>query len=127
VDPDDRALSARHAGCPKASMRMRLLVPVLLLSAACTSMGEQRARRGMAGAKEREAFLPMIPEEQAREAMPPFGGRAIPHLARVAAWMPKTWAAEMAAWGALGKEGTLDRKLLSQVFYVVSSSNDCFY
>jgi hypothetical protein len=109
------------------SMNLRALLPILLLPIGCASTGEQRARHGIASAKEREPHLSMVSEEAAREAMPGFGGRAIPHLARVAALMPKTWSAEMAAWGALGAEGTLDRRLLSEVFYVVSSTNDCFY
>jgi hypothetical protein len=41
--------------------------------------------------------------------------------------MPKTFGAEMAAWAALGMEGTIDRRLMSEVFYVVSDANDCFY
>jgi alkylhydroperoxidase family enzyme len=69
----------------------------------------------------------MRSEKEARAAMPGFRGRRAPHLARVAAHMPKTFKAEMEAWAALGKEGTLDRRLLSEVFYVVSSANDCFY
>jgi len=108
-------------------MKLRVVVPVLLLAAGCASVGEQRARDGMAAVTERKAHVTMLPEPDARKAMPGFGGRAVPNLGRVAALMPKTWSAEMAAWGALGKEGTLDRQLLSQVFYVVSSANDCFY
>jgi len=108
-------------------MTIRLLLPFLLLAVSCTSLREKRARDGMAAVKERDAFLPMVSEEEAREKLPEFGGRAMPHLARVAALMPKTWSAEMEAWGALGEEGTLDRKLLQEVFYVVSSANDCFY
>jgi alkylhydroperoxidase family enzyme len=109
---------------------MRTL-PVALLLAACASSRAPddagAARNGIEEAKLRESFLPMVPEKRAREAMGPFPGRRVPHLARVAAHMPKTFRAEMAAWGALGQEGTLDRRLLSEVFYVVSNANDCFY
>jgi hypothetical protein len=107
-------------------MRPLLLAP-LILAVSCTSMRESRARQGIAASKERDEFLPMVPEKEAREKLPEFGGRAIPNLARVAALMPETWTAEMEAWSALGKEGTLDRKLLQEVFYVVSRANDCFY
>jgi alkylhydroperoxidase family enzyme len=85
------------------------------------------AKRGIERVKEREPFLPMLPDADARKAMGGFRGRRAPNLARVAAHMPKTFAAEMAAWGALGREGTIDRRLMSEVFYVVSSANDCFY
>jgi alkylhydroperoxidase family enzyme len=103
----------------------------VLLLAACAAPrpphDRDEAKRGIERSKEREPFLPMVAEEDARKAMPGFRGRAAPNLARVAAHMPETFAAEMAAWGALGKEGTIDRRLMSEVFYVVSSANDCFY
>ena len=85
------------------------------------------ARSGIEEVRGRKAFLPMVPDAVARKTMPGYRGRRVPHLARVAAHMPVTWRAEMAAWQALGMEGTLDRRLLSEVFYVVSSANDCFY
>lgn len=111
---------------------MRTFLLALVAAAGCASSSPatrdpDAAKRGMEEAKKREPYLPMLSEKQAREAMPGFGGKHAPDLVKVAAHMPKTWAAEMAAWKALGEEGTIDRRLLSEVFYVVSSANDCFY
>ena len=110
---------------------MRTLLLALLAAAACASApvghDPDSAKRGLEATKEREAYLPMLPDKEAREAMGGFKGKHAPNLARVAAHMPKTFAAEMAAWGALQQEGTIDRQLLREVFYVVSSANDCFY
>ncbi len=110
---------------------MRNALPALLLVAACAAPGAPRdpdaGKEGIEKVKEREPFLPLLPDADAKKAMGGFPGRRAPNLARVAAHMPKTFAAEMAAWGALGQEGTIDRRLLSEVFYVVSSANDCFY
>jgi alkylhydroperoxidase family enzyme len=101
------------------------------LAAACAAPGAPRdpdaSKQGIERVKEREPFLPMLSDADARKAMGGFQGKRAPNLARVAAHMPKTFQAEMAAWGALGKEGTIDRRLMSEVFYVVSSANDCFY
>ncbi len=103
------------------------LIALLLATSCAASRGEVRTAAALEATRGREAFLPLVPEKKARATMPGYRGRAAPNLARVAAHMPKTWRAEMAAWEALGKEGTLDRRLLSEVFYVVSESNDCFY
>jgi len=110
---------------------MRTILPALFLAAACAAPqaphDPDSARQGLAETRERKPYLPMLSDKDARAAMGGFPGRRAPNLARVAAHMPKTFAAEMAAWGALGKEGTIDRRLMSEVFYVVSSANDCFY
>ena len=111
--------------------RMRSLLLALAVLAACAAPqaphDPDSAKRGIEETKERKPYLPMLSDKAAREAMGGFQGKRAPNLARVAAHMPKTFAAEMAAWGALGQEGTIDRRLLSEVFYVVSSANDCFY
>jgi len=110
---------------------MRIAILLLAVAAACAAPhaphDPDSAKRGIERTKEREAYLAMLPDKAAREAMGGFKGKRAPNLARVAAHMPKTFAAEMAAWGALGQEGTIDRRLMSEVFYVVSSANDCFY
>lgn len=110
---------------------MRTLLLALFVAAACAAPqaphDADSARRGIEEVKEREPFLPMLSDKDAKKAMGGFKGKRAPNLARVAAHMPKTFAAEMAAWGALGQEGTIDRRLMSEVFYVVSSANDCFY
>jgi alkylhydroperoxidase family enzyme len=96
----------------------------LLVSVGCAA---SRSERGLEAARGRTSHFPLLPEDEARAAMPGFRGRAVPNLARVAALMPETWKAEMAAWGALQREGTLPPDLLGEVFYVVSDRNDCFY
>jgi alkylhydroperoxidase family enzyme len=110
---------------------MRIPLLLLAFAAGCAAPhaphDPDSAKRGIEAVKEREPYLPMLPDKAAREAMGGFQGKRAPNLARVAAHMPKTFAAEMAAWGALGQEGTIDRRLMSEVFYVVSSANDCFY
>jgi alkylhydroperoxidase family enzyme len=107
---------------------MRYALLATLLAAACaTGRDASSAKRGLEETKRRASFLPMRPEKEARDAMPGFSGKRAPHLARVAAHMPKTFRAEMEAWNQLREEGALDRQLLSEVFYVVSSANDCFY
>ena len=109
--------------------------PILLLLAACASTpnvpagtrGAGEAKRMIESTKDRSAYVAMLSDEQVYEAMPMMKGRKIPNLMRVATLMPNTMKAEMAAWGALNREGTLDRRLRSELFYVVSSANDCAY
>ena len=85
-----------------------------------------RARRLMDEARARTPYLPMKPEAEARAAMPSMKDYpAVPNLIRIAAAMPKTMDAEMKAWRALQREGTIDRRLMNEVFYVVSSGNEC--
>ncbi len=114
-------------------MKIRRLTP-FLLAVACASTssppgtrGPSEAKRMINSTKDRTAYVEMLSDEQVYEAMPMMEGRKIPNLMRVAALMPKTMNAEMAAWGALNREGTLDRRLRSALFYVVSSANDCAY
>ena len=85
-----------------------------------------RAKRLVKAARERTEYLPMGSEEEARAAMPSMKGYpVVPNLIRIASAMPKTMDAEMKAWDALKREGTIDKKLLNEVFYVVSSGNEC--
>lgn len=110
-------------------MRNCVLLLLVLVGCAASRTGRTStsARNGIERARHRTGHLGMVDEEAARATMKDYRGRRVPHLARVAAQMPETWRAEMDAWHALGKEGTLDRPLLAAVFYVVSSANDCFY
>ncbi len=109
-------------------MRATPFVAVVVLAFGCASpRNDARTAAALEATRQREPFLPLVSEKKARATMPGYRGRAAPNLVRVAAHMPKTWKAEMAAWQALGQEGTLDKRLLSEVFYVVSESNDCFY
>ena len=122
-----------------------LLAAVVSSSAACVSRprcsrrpaaGEPappahvaRARALLEEAREREPNLPMLDEAATRAALKSMRSEAawptVPNLMRIAAVLPKTADAEMAAWAALGKEGTIDKRLLAEVFYVVSSANEC--
>lgn len=86
----------------------------------------KEAHRLMDKARERKEYLPMKPEEEARKSMPSMKNYAtVPNLIRIAAAMPKTMDAEMKAWEALKREGTIDRKLMNEVFWVVSHANEC--
>ena len=88
-----------------------------------------RARRLLEEARGRQPNLPMMDEAKTRAALKSMRSETswptVPNLMRIAALMPKTADAEMAAWAALGKEGTIDKRLLAEVFYVVSSANEC--
>ena len=115
-------------------MKLRRLTSFLLMVACASTAqvppgtrGPGAAKRMINSTKDRSAYVEMLSDEQVYEAMPMMKGRKIPNLMRVAALMPKTMNAEMAAWGALNREGTLDRRLRSELFYVVSSANDCAY
>ena len=86
----------------------------------------ERAKRLVEQARERTAYLPIKPEEEARAKVPSMKDYpVVPNLIRIGAAMPKTMEAEMKAWEALKREGTIDKKLLNEVFYVVSSGNEC--
>ena len=85
-------------------------------------------KAGLERAKERKEFFPMLSDAEAHKALPMWPKQLhVPNLARVGALMPKSMQATMSALMSERKEGTLDPKLLSDVFWVVSSANDCFY
>jgi alkylhydroperoxidase family enzyme len=85
-----------------------------------------RAKALVDRARARTEYLPMASEEDARAAVPSMKSFAlVPNLIRIAAVLPKTTEAEMLAWDALRKEGTIDKRLLSETFWVVSQSNEC--
>ena len=101
-------------------------VPVADPAAGEKQARDDRARRLLEAARNRTSYLPMKTEEETRAAMPSMKRvPAVPNLIRIAAAMPKTMDAEMKAWEALQKEGTIDRRLMNEVFYVVSSGNEC--
>lgn len=105
-------------------MRSALL---LALCAACASPAAS-AKRDIEATKERSPHLKALSEAEVKQAIPKmFDRMGVPNLVRTGALMPKTMQAEMMAWGALQREGTIDRRLLGEVFYVVSHANDCFY
>lgn len=85
-----------------------------------------RARRLIEEAKAREPYLPMATEEESRARLASMDEYPrVPNLIRIASVLPKTVDADMAAWKALRAETTLDRRLLNEVFWVVSSANEC--
>jgi len=107
-------------------------VVVALCAAGCASAPAGRtggeARRGIEASRERSPHFPMLTDEEVRKSIPGmFDRRRIPNLVRVGALLPGTMRAELVAWGAMQREGTLDPQLLQEVFWVVSRSNDCFY
>jgi hypothetical protein len=130
-------------------MRRAPLLPILLLAAAslCGCAGRRRPRAVALGArpapsasaahvaraerlleeaKAREPHVPMLSEAEARAALASMEKYPqVPNLIRILARAPKTVDAEMAAWDALRKGTTLDKRLLNQVFWVVSSGNEC--
>ena len=116
-------------------MRLAVLACVLLAACATSRTASTEPRRDAAEAKqlieankERTAHIRMLTDAEVHEALPKWPKqRPIPNLLRVSAYMPETLQAEMDMWRALNKEGSLDRRFLSEVFYVVSSANDCFY
>lgn len=78
--------------------------------------------------KQRTPFLPMLSDDAAHEAMPTyFKGRPMPTLMRVAALQPKMMDAVFGVAKAMRTEGPLDNRFLNDVFWAVSSANDCFY
>jgi hypothetical protein len=74
------------------------------------------------------AHIAMLSEEEAHAAMPElYKKKAMPYLVRVGGLQPRTMEALLATARTLRKEGGLDAKLLNDVFWEVSSANDCFY
>ncbi len=85
---------------------------------------EEGFRRSRAG----KAFLSPLSNEAAHAAMPElFKGREFPNLLLVSGRQPKTSEALMAMAKAMRTEGGLDATLLNDVFWAVSSENECFY
>lgn len=83
---------------------------------------------GLERAKESTPFLPMLGDDDARRAMPSIFKRGgAPFLIRVGGLQPRTMEAVMAMARQMRTEGGLDEGLLDDVFWVVSSENECFY
>jgi|GEM_PF-4865316 len=83
---------------------------------------------GFRASRAERSFLPMLSDEAAHEAMPGlFQGRELPNLLLVTGRQPKTSEALMSMAKAMRTEGSLDPTLLNDVFWAVSSENECFY
>ena len=78
--------------------------------------------------KQRVPHITMLSQEEAHKAMPNlFKGADMPTLALVGAHQPRSMEAVLNVAKAARREGDLDGKLLNDVFWAVSSANDCFY
>ena len=75
-----------------------------------------------------ESFLPMMSDEATHKALPNmFRKGPMPNLMRVGGLQPKTMDALMVFAKTFRQEGPLDSKFLNDVFWAVSSENECFY
>jgi hypothetical protein len=93
-----------------------------------TGRSAEALRAGLAHELSREPYLPMLSQEEAKKAMPAHARwPELPTLMLVAARQPKSMEAVLATAKTLRREGGLDNRLLNDVFWVVSSANDCFY
>lgn len=89
---------------------------------------EAQTRAGLEAVKQAKPYFPLLSDEAAHKAMPTmFKGRPMPTLLYVAGLMPKSMEAVMNVSRAVHTEGDLDGDLLNDVFWAVSSSNECFY
>ena len=85
-------------------------------------------RAGFERSKQRTPYLPMMSPEAAHAAMPTlYKGRPMPNLLLVAGLQPRTMEAVLAVAKQARTEGELEPRLLNDVFWAVSSANECFY
>ena len=85
-------------------------------------------KAGFEASKKRAPYFPLLTQEQAKAAMPPYAGpRDLPTLMLVAGLQPRSMESVMGTARAMRREGGLDAELLNDVFWAVSSANDCFY
>lgn len=118
--------AAVRAGPPTAAS------PTVTAPAAPILAGPRRSaaelEEGFRRSREGKAFLTPLSNEEAHAAMPGlFKGREFPNLLLVSGHQPKTSEALMAMAKAMRTEGSLDAGLLNDVFWAVSSENECFY
>ena len=53
--------------------------------------------------------------------------RPMPYLALVGSLQPRSMEAVLTTGSTVRREGGLDARLINDVFWVVSSANECFY
>jgi hypothetical protein len=88
----------------------------------------EEIKAGFERSKERTPHLTLMSDEAAHAAMPTmYKGRPMPNLMRVAALQPRTMEAVLAVAKSARTEGELEPQLLNDVFWAVSSANECFY
>lgn len=127
------ALSFASAGCarsvrPPAPPPVATPAPSRPPAPPATSRTAAEIEAGLARSKTAKPFLPLLSDEEAHKALPTmFRGRPMPNLLLVAGLQPRTMEAVMAVSKQVHTEGDLDPQLLNDVFWAVSSSNECFY
>jgi hypothetical protein len=98
---------------------------------ASNDVGPDRAAEieaGLERSKEGKPFLTMLGDEETKKAMPSIFKRGgAPYLIRVGGLQPKTMESLMAMAKQMRTEGGLGDDFLNDVFWVVSSENECFY
>jgi hypothetical protein len=88
----------------------------------------EEIKAGFERSKQRTPHLPLMSDEAAHAAMPTmYKGRPMPNLMRVAGLQPRTMEAVLAVAKSARTEGELEPRLLNDVFWAVSSANECFY
>ena len=124
--PGCRACDRGCASAPSATALVGAPAPAAANPGPRRSAAELEA--GFRRSRAEQPFLPMLSNEAAHAAMPTlFQGRDLPNLLLVSGRQPRTSEALMAMAKAMRTEGTLDPKLLDDVFWAVSSENECFY
>jgi hypothetical protein len=113
---------------PVAGCAGRRPAPRPRTDAVANGRSAEEIRAGFAAEKKRTPHLPMLSQEAAHAAMPDlFKKGPMPTLCLVGGHQPRTMEAVLAQAKAMRREGDLDPKLLNDVFWSVSSANDCFY
>jgi hypothetical protein len=116
------------AGRVRAPAREPAAAPVAVASPPSRKRTEREIRAGFEASGRATPHLPMLADEAAHKAMPTlFKGRAMPNLVLVGGHQPRTMEALLAFAKQMRTEGDLDGRLLNDVFWAVSSANDCFY
>ena len=125
-------LALAGAGC--AARRPPAPRSVASAMAPAPGRSEAAIRAGFEANKARVPHLTMLSQEEAHKAMPtlfkgsdPSKRPDMPTLALVGAHQPRSMEAVLNVARAARREGDLDNALLNDVFWAVSSANDCFY
>lgn len=115
-------------GCASRGSSRRNPPPSVVAKPPVPGRSAEEIKAGFERAKRREPYLPMMSDEDAHKAMPGmFKGRPMPTLMLVAGLQPRTMEAVMAVAKQSRTEGELEPQLLNDVFWAVSSANECFY
>jgi hypothetical protein len=122
------ALLAAAPGCASRAPRRTAPPPPDSAAPARSGRTPEEIRAGLERAKEGAPHIPMLSEEETREAIPSIPSRSTPPaLVRVGARQPGPMEAVLDMFKALRQARALDPRLLGDVFWAVSSENECFY